>query len=88
MQAKAHCSGPLCWYFCWYREPKVRGEFDIPNEGIEQIAQGRRRVRQPQADQDQRRLPRRPPLGAAKQLRRKRLTELATALQFERVPIE
>lgn len=60
MQAKAHCSGPLCWYFCWYREPKVRGEFDIPNERIEQIAQGRRRVRQPQADQDQRRLPRRP----------------------------
>jgi hypothetical protein len=38
-QAKAHCSGPLCWYFCWYRQAKrAAANFAIPNDGIEQMA--------------------------------------------------
>jgi hypothetical protein len=39
IQAKAHCSRPLCWYFCWYRQAKrTAANFDIPNERIEQMA--------------------------------------------------
>jgi hypothetical protein len=41
---------------------KFAATFAIPNKGIEQIGpQERWRVRQPQVDQDQRRLPRRRP---------------------------
>jgi hypothetical protein len=39
IQAKAHRSGPLCWYFCWYRQAKrAAANFAIPNNGIEQMA--------------------------------------------------
>ncbi|WGS19912.1 MULTISPECIES: hypothetical protein [unclassified Bradyrhizobium] len=39
IQAKAHCSDPLCWYFCWYRQAKrAAANFAIPNDGIEQMA--------------------------------------------------
>jgi hypothetical protein len=35
--AKTCCSGPLCWYFCWYRKAKrAAANFAIPNDGIEQ----------------------------------------------------
>jgi hypothetical protein len=38
IQAKAHCSGPLCWYFCWYRQVKrAAANFAILNDGIEQM---------------------------------------------------
>jgi hypothetical protein len=38
-QVKVHSSRPFCWHFCWYRETKRSpANFDIPNEGIEQIA--------------------------------------------------
>jgi hypothetical protein len=33
-----HCSGPLCWYFCWYRQVKrAAANFAILNDGIEQM---------------------------------------------------
>jgi hypothetical protein len=35
IQAQAHCSRPLCWYFCWYRQAKrAAANFDIPNEEL------------------------------------------------------
>ena len=30
IQAKTHCSRPLCWYFCWYRQAKrAAANFDF-----------------------------------------------------------
>jgi hypothetical protein len=48
IKAKAHCSRPLCWYFCWYRQAKrAAANFDIRDilKAVRQVEQFQLRIR-------------------------------------------